>query len=103
MNYNVILTESAERDLDEILTYVVCTLCNTQAARDLYCEFLKRFEDIGRYPYMFEWSRNEHLKEKGYRRFAVKNYIALYKVYDEGKRVMIARIFSAKRKYDHLI
>ena len=103
MAYKVRVSDSADRDLDEIITYIAEKLSNPQAAADFADTLDERYVVLEEHPLMFELSRNERLAERGYRRFVVGSYIALYLVDEEQKVVTIARIFYGRRDYEKLI
>ena len=104
MNYSVSITEKAEEDLSEIITYISGTLCSSKVADSLLQEFLKCVASIASNPYIYPLSNDETLRNKGYHRFLFKkNYIALYLINDNEKKVFIMRIFYAKRDYFNLI
>ncbi|MCL2427022.1 MAG: type II toxin-antitoxin system RelE/ParE family toxin [Oscillospiraceae bacterium] len=103
MAYEVGVSESAERDLDEILKYMVDELSNPKAAADFADELDERYVKLEEYPFMYELSRNERLARLGYRRFVMSNYVALYLVNEENQIVTIARIFYGKRDYEKYI
>ena len=103
MAYRVRVTDSAERDLDEILTYIAEKLAAPQAAADFADALEERYTALEEHPLMFELSRNERLTGMGYRRFVVGSYVALYRVNEERREVMIARIFYGRRDYEKYI
>ena len=104
MAYRVSVTQAAEHDLDEIVSYFVKKLCNVHAAESLLEEFLKEKDNISENPYMYPFSNNLRLQSENYHRFLFKNnYIALYLIDDSKKEVVIMRIFYAKRDYSNLI
>ena len=75
MAYRVGISESADRDLDEILTYIAEKLANPKAAADFADALDERYIALETHPLMFELSRNESLASRGYRRFVVGSYI----------------------------
>jgi len=100
MEYRVEVSESAERDLDTILTYIAEELASPKAASNFANELDAKYEMLENHPLMFELSRNERLAKIGYHRFVVGKHIALYQV-DEVKRVVtISRIFYGKQDYE---
>ena len=103
MAYRVIVTETADRDTDEILTYISEKLANPKAAVDFADSLEERYTALEQHPLMFEMSRNERLASMGYRRFIVGNYVVLYLVNDEIKEVTIVRIFYGRRDYEKYI
>ena len=99
MNYDVIVSESAIKDLDEILKYMIEVLCNRKAAIDFIDEVERKYFEISKHPYMYELSRDERLKKKGYRRIVINNYIILYLINDKSKEVIVSRIFYSGQNY----
>jgi len=100
MGYNVKVTDSADRDLDEILTYIIDELHSPQAATDFADELDERYVLLEEHPFMYELSRNERLARLGYHRFVIGNYVILYLVDEENRIVNIARIFYGGRNYE---
>jgi len=100
MEYRAEVSESADRDLDSILTYIARELASPKAASDFADEIDAKYEILENHPLMFELSRNERLAKMGYRRFVVGNYIALYQVDEEKCVVTISRIFYGKQDYE---
>jgi len=103
MAYRVEVSESANRDLDAILTYIIEELANPKAASDLADDLDEKYSKLEDHPLMFELSRNERLARMGYRRFVVGNYLALYQVDEKECVVTISRIFYGKQDYEKYI
>ena len=103
MAYRVEVSESADRDLDAIITYITEELASPQAAADFADELDAKYENLENHPLMFELSRNERLARMGYRRFIVGNYVALYLVDEDECVVTISRLFYGKRDYEKYI
>ena len=59
MAYKLTVSESADRDLDEILAYIAEKLANPKAAADFAYAFEQKYEELESHPFMFEMSRNE--------------------------------------------
>ncbi|GHU80343.1 plasmid stabilization protein [Clostridia bacterium] len=103
MAYKVTETDSAERDIGEILEYMVNKLFNPSAAAAFADEIDDKYVKLADNPYMYEESRDPRLKKQGYRRVSINNYVMLYLVDDSKKEVIIARIFYGKQEYTKLI
>ena len=99
MAYKIILSDAADHDIDEILTYIAEKLANPQAAANLADELEKRYTDLENHPLMYGLSKNVRLAKMGYHRFVVGSYVALYQVDEEQCIVTISRIFYGKREY----
>jgi plasmid stabilization system protein ParE len=54
-------------------------------------------------PRICELSRDSRLRTEGYRRAVVKNYIMLYKVFDDSEEIVVYRFFYGGRDYAKLI
>ena len=103
IEYNYKITPAAADDLDAIDTYISKKLHNPVAALDLMDEFERQFCSLCDFPYRCELSRNPILAEKGYRRLAVNNYVALYLVNEAEQLVIIARVFYGAMKYEEYV
>jgi len=103
MAYNVVASDSANSDLEEILTYIAETLMNPRAAANFADALDEKYETLETHPLIFELSRNDQLAKKGYRRFVGGNYVALYTVDEERNEVTIARIFYGGRNYQKYV
>jgi plasmid stabilization system protein ParE len=103
MDYSVVVTEAAERDLNEILAYIANTLDNKTAARDFADALQEKYGQLEKFPLLFECVHDEFLRHKNYRRFVVKNYIVFYTADDTAGEVHIARIFYGRRDYERYL
>lgn len=106
MAYKVKIADKAKAELDEIVGYISETLANPTAAGKLLDDFYEQKEFLTDDPYMFPLCHTQRLQRKGYRRFLFrKNYVALYKVDENGenKLVTIMHVFYAKRNYEMLL
>ena len=91
MEYKVKISESAEHDLDGILSYIAGKLANPKAAADFADALEEHYGQLETYPLAYELSRNERLARKGYRRFAVGSYVVLYLADETKREINIAR------------
>ena len=104
MAYKVAISASAERDIDEIIVYIAeKKLANPKASADFADALEEKYTELEAHPFIFEISRNERLAQAGYRRFVIGNYVALYKVNEELREVIVARIFYGRRDYEKYI
>ena len=78
----------ANADLDAILTYITTTLHAPKAASDFADAIAKCYETIQENPHIYELVRDEHLKNRGYRRAVIKNYVMVYRVFEECEEVI---------------
>ena len=54
-------------------------------------------------PGMYALSRDAALQARGYHTFSVKNYVALYLIDEEHKKVWVARIFHGSQNYERYL
>lgn len=99
MPYEVLLMPAAEQDLDELLGYLVVQLHAEQAAGNLLKEYGEVVNKLSEFPAMFEFSRVPGHKSRGYRKFLLGDYVALYQIDEDKKVVWIARIFHGSQNY----
>ena len=52
---------------------------------------------------MYEACHDSYLKELGYRKAVIRNYIMVYKVDKDAKAVYVMRLFHGRRDYEKLI
>jgi len=103
MGYKASVTESAERDIDEILSYLAVKLANPKAAGDFATSLEEKYRELASYPLMFERSCDARHAQKGYHRFMLGSYIVLYTVNEVQQEVIIARAFYGRRNYEKYI
>ena len=97
--YEVILTEKAKIELNGIYDYISKALMSEIAARNLYNKVkdsILRLEDFPE-----SCSIIEHYKDNKYqyRKLVINNYLVIYRIDEENKKVYIVRIIYGKRNY----
>ncbi len=103
MAYKLIKTDSFQRDLDAVIGYIALSLENRIAAASLLDAVEKSYDGIERMPLMYEACHDPHLKELGYRKAAIRNYIMIYRADEGAKTVYILRMFHGRQDYEKLI
>lgn len=96
--YEIMLTDVALEELDEIYEYIHKNLSNKSATDRLMEEIENTFFALERNPYM---CAEVHIRrnDETYRKLVVDNYIALYDVDKEYKQVVIYRVLYSGRNY----
>jgi len=97
MAYNIKLTASAERDTDEILSYIVEDLCNPQAAGHLLDEITKTYQVLAENPMIYPACSQPLLKH--FRKVVVMRYVIIYRIQED--TVYVERLFSQLEDYVH--
>jgi len=101
--YNLDITDNAEQDLEHIITYMIDKLSAPVAATTFADAVNDCYENLEANPYIYESCRDFKLKNEGYRRAVIKNYILVYKIYEEKKTVVVHRFFYGRQDYVNLI
>jgi plasmid stabilization system protein ParE len=103
MAYNLVRTDPFQQDLDAVIGYIALVLKNKVAAASLLDSVKKCYDEIERMPLMYEACRDPYLKSLGYRKAVIHNYVMVYKVDEERKKVYIMRFFHGSQDYEKLI
>ena len=101
--FKVIVTELAHQDLDNIVSYIAVQLANPTAASDFLDEVEKCYGYLKSNPMIYPKCNNSSLEKEGYRKAMVKNYIIIYKVDEDAKKVSVLRFFYGAQDYAKLI
>ncbi len=101
MAYKLVKTDAFHRDLDAVIAYITLSLENKTAAAALLDAIEECYDKLARMPLMYEACRDPYLKELGYRKAVIHNYILIYRV--EATTVHIMRLFHGRQDYQRLI
>lgn len=97
IKYDIVLTERAKQDLNNIYEYISQMLLAKVAASNLMDKIEK---NILRLEYMPEsGSVLEMRNSNKYRKLVINKYIAIYRINKEERKVYIIRIVYGKRDY----
>lgn len=97
--YNLKITPSAENDLDDIYNYICNSLLAPISAQSLMDKIENGVKALCDFPYKYELSKDDLLREKGYHKLVINNYIALYLIDEAEKNIIIARVFYGAMDY----
>ncbi len=103
MAYKVKRTNAFDRDLDAVIGYIALSLENKPAAASLLNDIEKCYGELERMPLMYAACHDPYLRELGYRKAVIHNYILIYKVNEDEKIVYIMRLFHGRQDYEKLI
>lgn len=101
--YELNISELANSDLDEIVSYIAEKLLNPKAASDFLNEVEKCYSYLETNPYIYAICSEPELIMKGYRKAQIKNYLVVFSVDDDTKTVNILRFFYGARNYYDLL
>lgn len=101
MDYKVLVSEDAEKDLDNFVRYLLYEKENEQAAKNLLDDFEKTKHNLSHVAGSLKDCLNPRLKKQGYKRinFATHRYFMLYRI--EGDKVIIDNIFHELQDYEN--
>jgi toxin ParE1/3/4 len=97
--YTLKFTPKASEDLEEIYIYISSKLLADIAANNLLEKIENSIVRLKSFPYSCSYVTAEILKNKGYRKLIVENYIVFYIVNEEDKQVIIMRILYGAQNY----
>ncbi len=101
--YNLKITELAQSDLESIIDYIAVQLGNPIAAGNFLNEVEKCYDYLKSNPMIYAKSNDARLEKEVYRKALIKNYVLMFKVFEENQTVTIYRIFYAARDYFKLL
>lgn len=97
-SYEVVLTDTANEELEEIYEYIFKHLIEEQAANRLMEKIEQNFLRLEQNPYS---CMEVHIKPHNelYRKLVIDNYIALYEVDEKYKQVVVYRVLYGRMDY----
>ena len=101
--YSIKITKEAETALSEIYVYISSVLKNPIAADNLLNEIESSFKALIDTPEMYALCNDIHLRQYGYRKIVIKNYLIFYKINTAANNIYIMRIIYGKREYIDII
>ncbi len=101
MDYKVVVTSDAERDLDQFIQYLLFEKKNIQAAQNVLNDFEATKKSLAQVAGSLKLCENPRLQMLGYRRinFLSHRYFMLYRI--EENVVFIDNIFHELQDYEH--
>jgi addiction module RelE/StbE family toxin len=96
--YSIVITNTAEADLDDIYSYIADTLHATQSADELMAKIQERIMQLKIFPLSCPLVP-QILPHKEYRKLVVSNYLAFYRVDESIETVYVARVLYGSRNY----
>jgi len=97
--YQIRLLRVAEEDFNEIISFISDD--NPTAANSFADKIEKNIELLSENPLLGRISRDEDIKNLGYRYIIIQNYIVFYTI--EGRTILIHRILHGARNYKSLL
>ena len=103
MQFDVELSELAEKQYDSILSYISDVLRNPQAIESIMDDFDDVIETLEKMADTFGYCRSERLKEMGLRKigFVRHRYLLVYRIV--GSKVIVEGIYHELQGYENSI
>lgn len=101
--YSLKFTPKASEDLEYIFIYISRNLFAEIAADNLLERIESSIMRLKNFPYSCSLVMDEPLKNRGYRKLIVDNYIAFYLVNEPEKQVVIMRILYGAQNYQEIL
>ena len=101
--YNVIIEESAQSDLREILAYISKTLMEPRIAAGLIGRIRKAIESLDQMPERFPLYDREPWRSQGIRRLNVDNFASFYVVMKDSHTVSVFAVIYRGRDIDRVL
>ncbi|MCD8326636.1 MAG: type II toxin-antitoxin system RelE/ParE family toxin [Lachnospiraceae bacterium] len=100
MDYNVIVTEDAENDLDKYIQYLLFEIKSEQAAGNLLDDFEETVRVLSEVAGSLQFCENPKLKIKGYKKikFQRHRYFMLFRV--EENDAIVDALFHELQDYE---
>ncbi|MGN1301704.1 MAG: type II toxin-antitoxin system RelE/ParE family toxin [Clostridia bacterium] len=99
IKYELILTDRAKHDLEDIYEYIAKSLMAEKAAEKLINKFEKNILRLENMPESCSIIEEFEERKKQYRKLIINNYVAIYRIDEENKKVYIIRIVYGGRNY----
>ena len=102
MACNVLWTERAQQDVDDIIGYIAVKLASPHAAREHLIAFEDAVDRISNNPKLYAISRKLSCVVRGLRACSVRRYVLLYS-YNDKDTVVVYRVFSTLQDYGSIV
>jgi plasmid stabilization system protein ParE len=99
--YNVVFSETAENDLDDVVEYL--SNFSPNIARRYYDEIMVKALSLALMPHRCPLVQDDALRKKGYRWLFVRNYTVFFVIDEENNVVDIRAIMYSGREYTALL
>ncbi len=101
MEYEIVITKTAEADFNEVISYIAVSLANPSAASALADDYETALKQISGNPYLFYHFKDSEGNNTVYRRCNIKSYSIFFR--QAGKRVIICRFLYARRNLNSVV
>ncbi len=101
MEYSVLITKLALRDIEDVFHYIAVDLKEPQIATKLKNEILICVDSLSSFPLRNKLVEEEPYRSKGIRRAFIENYSVMYQIIDQS--VLILRVVYNRRDWQSIL
>ena len=101
--YSVNVTEIAEIDLHDIITYIANQFDSEETAKDMYDAVEKTLSSLTTFPERATLVDDDRLWLMGYRKIEIKNYLAFFTIDKQNAIVNVERILYMRRDWEQIL
>lgn len=102
-SYEVNVTEIAEIDLIDIVTYISEQFMAEQTATEFALLAEKTLSSLAQFPERIPLLNDDRLRSLGYRKISIGNYLAFFSIDKKNKIVYVERILYNRRDWESLL
>lgn len=102
-NYQVLLTEKAEKDITDIKKYISIDLHEPETANRLMVTFHDAMSGLSTMPSRFSYVADSILAMKGIHKVIAENYIIFFSINEKDSCVCILRVLYFRRDWANLL
>jgi len=103
MNYNVVISDRAKKDLYRIYSYIFTVLKSKVNANSILKRLYEAIEKLNFMPNRYHRYQSEPWFSRGVRFFSVNNYSIFYVIDETTATVIIIHIIYGKRDFDKVL
>ncbi len=102
-HYKILVSEHYHQDVRSILSYMIHDLKAPVAAANFLDDVEETVHGLKDMPDRLELVKDETLRNAGYRKCTIKDYLLFYKVFEKEKTVRIYRLIYGRRNWQVLL
>ncbi len=103
MIFKLVVSKEATEDIEDIVLYILSELNNPSATSAFLDDVEKSYQNIIKKPWMYSLCNDYKLRNGGYRKIVIKNYLILYRINEEAEIIFVVRVVYGGRNYSELI
>ncbi len=97
--YEIEITKDARVEIEAIYEYISESLENKEATKRLMKKIRDHVMNLAENPKMYMKIEKKNKIKKEFRRMVIDNYIILYSIDEEAKKIYISHMYYGKRNY----